>query len=72
MKTILVAALAAALAGCASGPTDYAECTVPVKRDAGMGVMVDSCAAWTIGTPTKRQSADFARRKAAREAVLGK
>lgn len=72
MKMIRIAAAAALLAGCASGPADYAECTVPVKRDAGMGVMVDSCAAWTIGTPTKRQAREFDRRKAAKEAGTGK
>lgn len=38
------------LVGCSNAPKQYAECTVPVKRNAGMGVYVDGCAVWTINT----------------------
>lgn len=40
----------AALSGCAapSKDTEYGDCTLRVNRDAGMGVRVDSCAAWAF------------------------
>jgi uncharacterized lipoprotein YmbA len=48
-KIVLLAAVL--LAGCATQQEpQYANCTVPVTRDAGQGVRVQGCAAWTIGT----------------------
>jgi hypothetical protein len=67
MSKIVYTAVLLALAGCANRPAEYAECTVPVKRDAGMGVVTDSCAAWIIGKPTRSQQADFEQRRLAKE-----
>jgi hypothetical protein len=51
-----------ALFGCASAPEHeyarYADCVMPITRDAGMGVRVDGCAAWQFG-PSKRQQINF-------------
>lgn len=53
-----------ALTGCATGEparfSRYADCTVPVTRDAGMGVRVDGCAVWTFG-PNREQRARWDR-----------
>lgn len=43
-----ILALCLLLAGCAASD-EHARCTVPVMRDAGMGVMVWDCANWEIG-----------------------
>lgn len=63
MKALtLIAALL--LAGCASTVDPltggYATCSLPVTRDAGLGVIVPGCAAWSFG-PTKTQTARFNR-----------
>jgi hypothetical protein len=47
------------LSGCASG--DYAQCLVPVTRNAGMGVTVPDCATWQFG-PSKAQTLRFERK----------
>jgi hypothetical protein len=53
MKIVLIVlAISGLLFGCASEPQRfdrYAECTVPVRRDAGLGVKVDGCAVWQFG-----------------------
>ena len=48
------------LAGCASAPVEdkYAECVLPVIRDAGLGVKVNGCHAWEF-KPTRTQQANF-------------
>lgn len=59
----LVLLLLALLAGCASTPDPYAryaECQIPVTRDAGMGVRVPGCVAWTFG-PNREQKARWNR-----------
>lgn len=43
------------LAGCAGTPVEHVRCDIPVTRDAGMGVHVWGCAAWTIGAPNVRK-----------------
>jgi len=52
MRYIILHAMASAsalLAACAPlRADDLAQCTVPVSRDAGLGVRVESCAAWVI------------------------
>lgn len=55
---ITIAALAAALAACATQEPEYATCTLPITRDAGMGVRVEGCAAWEFG-PTPSQKREF-------------
>lgn len=40
----------------------YAECVLPTVRDAGRGVKVEGCHAWTFG-PSKTQQAAFRGRK---------
>jgi hypothetical protein len=69
MNRLFVILCAAILAGCASQPaqpgSEYAACTLPVTRDAGLGVRVPACAAWEFG-PSKRQREEFDRRAAAR------
>lgn len=62
-RSLILAALL--LAGCAAKPAQYGECVLPVKRNAGLGVMVEGCAAWTFG-PTARQRQLFDERAAAR------
>jgi hypothetical protein len=47
MRAALI--LVVVLAGCASSPAEYGTCTVPITRDAGMGVQVPGCAAWQFG-----------------------
>lgn len=48
------------LVGCSSAPKTAMDehCTIPVTRDAGMGVMVPGCVAWTFG-PSREQAARF-------------
>lgn len=69
MKTALIIA-SLVLAGCASSPqqpqyAQFADCTLPVTREAGMGVKVPGCAAWTFG-PTRLQRVEFQQRAAAK------
>ena len=59
MKMVLILIAAFVLSGCASG--DYAECTLPIVRDAGMGVRVQGCSAWEF-KPSRQQQAMFERR----------
>lgn len=63
-KYLFVLSLLLLLVGCGSPKRQYAryaECTVPVTRDAGMGVRVPGCAAWTFG-PNREQRARFERK----------
>jgi hypothetical protein len=60
MKSLAISMLLALLAGCA--PSHYAECLLPVTREAGMGVRVTDCVAWRFG-PTSQQQAEFERRR---------
>lgn len=58
---MVVVATLIVLSGCASAPAQqqyakYASCTVPVTRDAGMGVRVPGCEAWSFG-PSLMQGA---------------
>jgi hypothetical protein len=65
MRQALAILVATTLAGCANVPDSvapYGECTLPVTRNAGMGVTSPGCAAWTFG-PTPKQRADFDKRK---------
>lgn len=57
---LAVFCIALLVAGCSSPDkfARYADCTLPVVRDAGMGVMVDGCAAWSFG-PSRAQAAAF-------------
>lgn len=59
MKRVLLLVAVLLTVGCSSAPKQYAECTVPVKRNAGMGVYVDGCAAWSFG-PSRVKQAEFA------------
>ncbi len=51
MKSLIIAVAAALLAGCSTtrSADAVADCTLPVARNAGMGVTVESCASWTFG-----------------------
>lgn len=49
------------VAGCAHQPSPYAmyaDCTLPVTRNAGMGVAVPGCAMWHFG-PSREQAYRF-------------
>lgn len=54
-----------ALTGCASAPPAedrYAQCVLPVVRDAGMGVKVKGCHAWEF-KPSLTQQARFGKQR---------
>jgi hypothetical protein len=66
MLKVIAIVVALLVAGCSSGAknqySQYAECTLPVTRDAGMGVRVDGCSAWAF-KPTRSQMTAFEARQ---------
>jgi hypothetical protein len=62
MKVLLLLAMVLALgiimSGCADTPKEYAQCTLPITRNIGLGVKIPGCANWEFG-PSKAQSAAF-------------
>lgn len=57
---VVVFVLGVVLGGCSATKepeyAKYANCDLPVTRDAGMGIRVDGCAAWSFGPSRKQQA----------------
>lgn len=53
----MLLAMSAGLLACTTTQQDD-HCVLPVMRDAGMGVQVESCAAWEFG-PSREQREQF-------------
>lgn len=62
MKLAFIAALAALLCACAASPEPIGieHCVQPTHRNAGMGVVLESCTAWAFG-PSRVQRERFNR-----------